>query len=286
MIMQFLFTFRQPYYVTHKYIAFANYDNKLVTGEGISREVLMYDINATRKLWRTTNYSGYTQKILPLNNKIIVGTSTGTIQFWDIGTKSSVWFQQSHQTPILNLTTDIINNNLLLSTAHDQTIKLWDIRESACVGSQKLPYQPHSFTTFGGNIIVGCNNGSINILNNDFRTIKIVHNNSGAISNLIIMNNTLISACDSGTIKTYSLPDFTCTSTLIGHTKPINHLIPLDDASFISTGFDKLVKIWDLHKTNNACRNTLEAKKHIYAAAVINDKIITGANKIDVYSIK
>jgi len=280
-----------------RYTCFANHSGRLVTGSDMSKEVCMYNIDnidRTQKMWGVKNRSGYTQRILTRRDQIVVGTTTGGVEFWDVGTQSSVQSLLGHRKPILDIIVDLVDPNLLVTTAQDKTIKIWDVREpheNNCVKSQKFLYQPYSLEICTNNIVTGLDNGTIFILDKDLRTNKILSNNSGIVSNLLVTNGKLFASCQSKTIKVYSLPDYKCESILSGHTGQINNLLSFDnlpsfDNLLVSTEYNKRIMVWN-HMGNNVYTvgDTVDTENYIRAAIGIKNKIIVGSSGIDVYRV-
>ncbi|MBC7474579.1 MAG: WD40 repeat domain-containing protein [Candidatus Sericytochromatia bacterium] len=111
---------------------------------------------------------------------------------------------QAHNSDI---TSTVINENKLLSSSDDKTIKIWDLNSGDLL-----------------NTLIG---------------------HTGSIHALTIHNDKIISGANDKTIKIWDLESGKLSCTILGHNNHIYSVIGYDD-KFISSSLDRTIKIWSL----------------------------------------
>jgi len=190
-------------------------------------------LDSTIKIWNLQTFEckvtlmrkrGNIEDILIFNN-ILFSCSQGEIIIWDLQTFEFKKILGNHCGQITNILTTNVNisdsdNNYLITSSYDKTIKIWDLQTFKCIAT-----------------LEGHQEYIVKIIIKSVSTFDFVKNK-------FIIRNNLISCSYGGTIKIWDLQTFECISTLEAHTCVLNDILTFNN-NLISCAEDGSIKIWE-----------------------------------------
>eukprot|EP01017_Pseudomicrothorax_dubius_P012627 TRINITY_DN1530_c0_g1_i2.p1 TRINITY_DN1530_c0_g1~~TRINITY_DN1530_c0_g1_i2.p1 ORF type:complete len:661 (+),score=111.07 TRINITY_DN1530_c0_g1_i2:114-2096(+) len=147
--------------------------------------------------------------------EIFSGSSRGPISTWDIPTQKQQTILKGHTVSVTALTSFLSEdqNHLLISGSYDTNIKLWDLRQKACVN------------TFKGH-------------NMQVNTVQVSPD-----------SRWIASGSQDGLVKIWDISTFKVLSTFTLHDGPVTNVrFNPQELSLASASFDRTVKYWDLER--------------------------------------
>jgi small GTP-binding protein len=182
-----------------------------------------------------------------------------SIQIWNIVTGRSVGLLIGHTQQINGITWSS-DQNIVISSSHDGTIRFWDTRSMSCT---KIIKQSDKGGSSGSTI-----NG-----------IAISHN-----------HKMILNGCDDNTLRLWNADTEKCIRILEGHTKPIRTVsFSYGQKYALSGGGDGAVRLWDVN--SGRCLNIfLEHTSYVWTIAwTCNDRLALsggGDGKICVWDMQ
>ena len=159
---------------------------------------------------------------------------------------------QGHRAAVNALTTHC---GLLISGSADQSVRIWDLESSCCVGTLWQPaesgrerdaVQSLAMTT-SGTLATGCWGGAVRLWDlhrsKCLSTQPTAHN--GAVWALLHAESRLFSAGSDGVVRVWDHRATACTGTLGSNGGGAIYSLADHDGLLVTGGYDQLVKVWD-----------------------------------------
>lgn len=203
------------------------------------------------------------------NNISLLNYKTGIVSFQLSG----------HTAPVVDL--KLLNNNQIISSSGDGTIKIWDINKKSL-----------NRTLTGHTAPVRC----VIILNNGYaasgsvdklifiwnpytwsidRTIS--GNTQGVYSLIQINDKNIVSGSDDGFLRVFNINTGQVVVSILGHSNRINSLGIFDEVYLVSGSADSSLKIWNI--------NTWDIAKNISTnSSIIQMKVLSNNAIATIYS--
>ncbi|KAJ7157464.1 WD40-repeat-containing domain protein [Mycena filopes] len=222
----------------------------------------------------------------PNGETIAGGSYTGTIQLLDPRTFQVLHSIQGHDDSIRSL--EFSSDSLLLvSTADDGTIKVWDVNLQIC---QELFADSDAvlcavFAADSTAIITGHADSTIRWWNRATAlTQRVFRGHDGPVNAVSLTSNDglLISASHDSTIRIWDIitPEV---KVLRGHSRPITSLVILKDRKLISSSDDGSVRLWDIN-SGDLISTALQVSYPIDCLAVSsNDTVLAAGINNNIY---
>ena len=183
----------------------------------------------------------------------------------------------------------ILNNQLLMSSSHDDSIKVWDLETNECVKT----LVGHSnrvlcLETIGnGQIASGSADNTIKIWDVTQNTClnTITAHQNGVLCIKSLTENTFASG-SLREIKIWNISTQACIQTLNGHANWVRCLIKLEERSLISCSDDKTIKFWNLDR--GSVFRTLNHAGEVYCLVMLKNGYLasgSGDNTIKIWNV-
>ncbi|KAK5994621.1 Vegetative incompatibility protein HET-E-1 [Cladobotryum mycophilum] len=178
-----------------------------------------------------------------VDNKLVSGSSDGTVRIWDATTGSCIRTINGHSNWVTSVAFSA-NGQRIASGSRDETIKIWDAAHGTC--------------------------------------FQILQGHSGLITEVIFSpeNKRLASASGDDTIRIWDIARGICLQTLHGHRSLVTSIDFSTDGQRLASGsYDNTVKIWDT--AISACLKTLKGHESFVttvAFSIDNQRVASGAD--------
>ena len=118
---------------------------------------------------RTIATVGLTGNAEVYNGSVIVGSESGAIHMWDIGTGAKVRAMDGHKSPVLAL---LVYMGKLFSSSKDKTIRVWDLSTGECAQTKDTNFPAYYMAMDGENLIVstydGVKHGYVSVFDTEY----------------------------------------------------------------------------------------------------------------------
>ena len=149
-----------------------------------------------------------------------------------------------------------VHRGLLLSGSADQSVRLWDLHDGACVGSLLESTAGrnngdrdavHSLCPLPGDALAsGCWGGAVRIWDlHRCKATKTLTAHTGAVWALAHADGRLCTAGSDGLLKLWDVRQGACTGALGSATSGALYALAERDGLLVTGGYDQLVKVWD-----------------------------------------
>lgn len=172
-----------------------------------------------------------------------------------------------------------IYNNIIVSGANDNNIKIWDLNKAECINTLEGHKRRVMSVAIDNNTIVsGCYKNTIKTWNIKGKCTNTLKGHISSVASVIIPNNTIVSGSYDKTIKIWNLLTGACINTLKGHTDRVNS-VGINKNTIISGSMDNTIKVWNL--MSGQCTHTLNGHTNgVYSVAINKDNntIVSGSH--------
>lgn len=246
--------------------------------------------NSIARIWNTSTgecvqelqeHSGNILQVIVKNNRIITGSTDGTLCIWDPITGTCIYTLYGHTGPIraiIPIQGADFANNIASIAEDDPVIRVWDI----ATGTLKTRKQCSPFIA----AITPCGIGNINILYqyeesswSEIRSWNISNNTSGLydksshITNIkpirVLGKITMLIGDRTGTMRILNteigLLKPTYSQVLKAHTSPVHQMLILHNPLRVMTfACDDTVKLWHLTASRKPVSKNLPSVPYVY----------------------
>ncbi len=240
------------------------------------------DANFARGIYATSTIQlgRPTQCVSVKGQKLIAGFSDGTIEIWDLHTRTCEKKWTGHTSIVNSLF--LTETGEILSGSYDCSIKIWNNERFDCKHRFTGNIYPVMSLILAneGILITGDVMGDIRIYDLIQGTLNIIQGeHTKSISSLILTKKgKLVSGSEDKNIKIWNVKQGICELTLEGHHNRITSLCLTIDGKLVSGSEDRKIKIWDL-KTG-MCEMTLEGHQAGVSALCLSKwgKLLSGSD--------
>jgi len=246
-------------------------DTNIITG-GLDNSIKIWDIQTGKciKILQGHNHGVISIETFKDRKVIASGSYDKAIRLWDYdGNCKKVL--EGHTGAILH--TIALSDNMLLSSAWDGTLRVWDIDSGKCIhvlklseiGSNSRPYI-YDIKILKNNIIAVPTYNDVQVWDAiKGERIAILKGHEDLIYSIIELDNNIIASCSpDGTIRVWDINQSKCINTIINNKK----------------------SIWRLrfHKDNLIIAGTSSGSIYVYKPGInFQDKLLE-LGKVDIYS--
>ncbi|GMH35001.1 hypothetical protein BSKO_02862 [Bryopsis sp. KO-2023] len=178
-------------------------DGMLVTG-GRNRDLCGWDISSRKKLFCVSLFDSRILSIADVGDKVVVGGGNGNLQIWEKGVWEWHSSLEGHSEDVFCLFHQ--SGNLLISGSRDETIRIWNLVDNAC--------------------------------------LRVIGGQVGGASSIDVSDGLIFCGAFDGNIRSWEFESGELVQTFQGHKRSMTSVV-LQEGRMFTGSFDQTIKMWD-----------------------------------------
>jgi WD40 repeat protein len=214
--------------------------------------------------------------VLPNEELVAVGTWTGSLQLFEIGSWRCRWRRDGFNKFGMVLAVDPSGNFLYVNTPDRQiaALELHTGKTSRLIPGRNYPITAMSITPDGSTLVIGMNDGMVEVRYPDEPGrvySQKEHENRVTQVRISPDSKWALTYSKDNTLKIWDLQKFSQERVLRPHNNHVSQVTPLENCNgFISVSGDKSLLVWDLE--TNQVQQKIESDEWIHAVVVLKSQ--------------
>ncbi|GMH34943.1 hypothetical protein BSKO_02804 [Bryopsis sp. KO-2023] len=201
------------------------------------RDLSGWDISTWRKLFHVRIFDSAIWSIADLGDNVAIGGELGHLQIWKKGVWELVGSLQGHRRDVNCLLPQ--PRNLLISGSSDETVRIWNLVDKACV--------------------------------------RVIRGQKHGVLFMSVSDGLIFCGSDDDNIRSWELESGDHVQTFQGHTSCVTSVVVKEGRMFTGSE-DKTIKIWDITKGESVrsfdCSQNLDEELWVNVVWVDDEKLV------------